>query len=736
MQGNSTFHDAVDYTWERRSDFFKLLFYGNEGYVCIATKAHNNNKMYHQFFYFPTEFDKMLRQVEVEAKAMVHVYFCPNLMRDKNFSNSNVKYCTTAWADLDSCPPSNLLVKPSISVITSKGRFQALWRLDRPVAPEIAEDISRRIAYHHKDQGADVSGWDLAQLLRVPYTPNYKYEDNPMVAVDYTNKSLYRPSDFDIYEQVEALAKITTAPMPEILDLPQDDPLDILERYRRVLNPQAFDLYSSLPEPDEDWSTRLWKLEKLCFEAGITPEETFVICRGSSCNKYKRDGRAESELWAEVLRAYIQITVEDKNLITSPTAKIPELLSKEETDIVLGRKTFVERYIEWASEATDGAPQYHQAGAFTILSALLSANITLDTSFGKISPNMWFLILANTTLTRKSVSMSIAMKLLNEIDDSLYLASDGSMEGLLSALKERPGKSSLFHRDEFTGLLDSMTHKDYMAGFAEQLTQLYDGNSIKRLLRKEEIKIDNPIFQILAGGILSRTIQLLSEEHINSGFLPRFVFITAVADPSRIRPIGPPGVENLEHRELIKNELLDLYNHYTKARPAILNGKQIGEMRPDFAVTLTTAAWLRYNEFEKLLTDTALASGLDHLTPMYDRLAKSALKAAILISAARQREMHVEVTVEDILHAIYYCRLWYGYTNEVISEVGKSTEERIIGRVLSFLKMRLDGASRAEIMDHFKMNVKTADLIFTTMLQRNLMYQVSYGRGLRYIGVK
>ena len=369
-----------------------------------------------------------------------------------------------------------------------------------------------------------------------------------------------------------------------------------------------------------------------------------------------------------------------------------------------------------------------------ILSALMSANMVLPTSFGNIAPNMWFQLLADTTLTRKTTAMNLASKLLNEVDKNAFMASDGSIEGILSALKERSGRTSLYMRDEFSGFLDAMVHKDYFSGMMEYFTKLYDGDSIKRLLRREEIVINNPVFLMLTAGTKTRTSTILTEEHISSGFIPRFVFITAVPDPDMVRPIGPPIDRNTEARDLLKNELMDLYTYYTRPREMIYEGRTAGTIPPMFEVNLTPEAWKRYNAFETQMTNTALASGLGHLTPVYDRLAKSTLKAAMLIAASRQRNNTITMELDDLLHALYYCSHWYGYANEVVSSVGMSQSERLIEVLHTEVNSTLGGVTRAELMRRHKMDMKQADLIFGTMLERGMITGNRYGRNIRYTG--
>src|SRR6185369_5588336 len=646
---------------------------------------------------------------------------------------------TVLWADLDECNPQLLQVPASIVVQTSKGRWQALWRLENAMEPLAAEELSRRIAYFHSEQGADRSGWDLTQLLRVPYTPNYKYGDAetaPIVVVTSTATSLYRASDFDVYPEYEAL-RFTNDPVPEPGQLPDEEGADILQRYRATLNPKAFGLLALDPEETADWSKEQWKLINLCREAGLSRQETFAVLKEAKCNKYARDNRPDSSLWKEINKAYV-IHLEEHGMIENSTAVIPELITQEEVRKVQADETFVERYIKWATELTDAAPQYHQASAFIILSSLISSTVVLPTSFGTVRPNMWFMLLADTTLTRKTTAMDIGMDLLYEVYPDAVLTNDGSPEGILNGLKTRARQSSIYLRDEFTGLLDQIINRDYMSGMAEYFTKLYDGKTVKRLLRKEEIVVKDPIFIIYAGGVKSKTKHILSEEHISSGFIPRFIFITAVADPTRVRPVGPPRAIDLKEKAKVRDEMFDIYDFYNRERMLLMpDGMTTGHIKPTYEAIMSTDAWERYNQLESTMSDTALASGLDHLTPVYDRLAKSTLKAAILIAASRRRdEQLVMIELEDILHAIYYCRLWQEYVSEVVQGIGKSADERMIDLIVDcIIQGGKLGVSRSEIMRKFRIDAKRMELLMSTIIQRRIVYTAQVSGQPRYIGV-
>jgi hypothetical protein len=722
----SVVKDLVEDTAEQRRTFFKLVYGSAKGYICLSygTDVERGGRikkdMRKIFFQWPEQMEDLLENIDAHANKLVHAYFCPNLYGQPGDKHKEyISTCTNIWADLDTCNPRYLLVEPSILIESSPGKYQALWLLEDPVDPQIAQEIALRIAYAHAPQGADKSGWDLSQLLRIPYTPNLKYGDlakAPIVTIIHSERLLYRPKDFDVYPQVQAFTQYTDP--NRSFEIPQGlDPERIIEQYGLMAETSFRHYYE---EPAGDWSNALWAMVQTCREYMLTREQAFVVLWSAKCNKYARDGRPPADMYHEIDKAGIK-SAEQKMLVPTPTSTIPTLLSEEEVEQVLGRKTFVERYIDWASKLTDAATQYHQSGAFMILSSLMAGNIKLYTNFGSVIPNMWFMLLGNTTLTRKTTAMNIAMNLLYEIDERALLATDGSLEGILVGMRDRPHQPSIFLRDEFSGLLEIIAHKEYMAGFAEQLTKLYDGEPLKRLLRKETIDIRDPIFNMYVGGPKDKTQMLITEDLVIGGFLPRFIIITAEPDFDRVQDIGPPVARDTEQREFLKNELIEMHNHYVQDTNVSKDGQPIGKITKTYPANLTPEAWKRYNEYERLLTRTAYETGLDYLTPVYDRLAKSTLKAAILIAASRQRIDTVTVELIDLLHAIYYARFWREYSSEIVNGIGKTFDERLIDRIYDLIVGTPMGVPRSELMNIFHLDARRANMIFQTMEQRQMV---------------
>lgn len=710
---------------DRKLDFFRIIYGENEGFVCLVKRAASTKLFDETFFRYPVELERMVEFCN-QFSITHDIYYCPQLLGDRKRDKANIVSAPTLWADLDTCSPDIMLVEPTIQIQSSPGRYQALWVLKELAEPLVAEDICRRIAYYHSDAGADKTGWDLTQLLRVPTTKNHKYSNIgiagvPQVKILKTGPSNYNLEDFDVYPQVSGF-EYTDIPFPETF--PDRD--ETLERFSTSLSPQAYVLLNEVPE--RDWSRALWQLEMILAEAQMTREEMFAVVESAACNKYKRDGRSNKLLWADVCKAYAKNEVHKVELATGPAEfRFPDLLTDEERGWCEDNDTIIERYVEWAKTLGDAAWQYHQAGAFIVLSSLLSGRVRLPTSYGIVIPNVWFMILADTTLTRKTTAMDIAMDMVIEIDSDAVLATDGSLEGLFTSLSMRPGRPSIFLRDEFSGLLEAMVKKDYYAGMAETFTKLYDGKFQKRVLRKEVLEVRDPCLIIFAGGIKTRILDLLTFEHIASGFLPRFLFISAESDISKLRPLGPPTERTTGAREKLLGEFTKLYHFFNAMQHITLGDKTIESPRT-WDAKLTDGAWSRYNQLEGAMLDQGVHSHYqDTLTPTFDRMAKSGLKLAVLLAAARNPAPEIIVETQDIVRAFYYIEQWRPHTMMVIQNIGKSNNERHLDRMLRLIDLS-PGIRRSLLMQQMHLTARDADAAFTTLEQRGLITRTRDGK--------
>lgn len=658
-------------------DFLKRVFGDSEGYLGIVTIS--GRKRTEHWFEYPGEMTSITNKVKAWAKqASTNVYFYPALFSDSESSSSIVSSPVIA-ADLDMVSPELVSPRPDIVVESSAGRFQVYWL--------------------RKDHGSNLTPLSVSgtitgdtKLKRLASTRNWKYDNDPWVIREIDPESL------DTYERVVA---------------------------RRNLDADSFHY---LFRTDDHWS-----LARSCAMLGCTAQETFIVLRASQEALGRFPGDPE----------YIHPSVLYKDATDAVTASnIPSLLTDEEMRSKAARgdlDSFVERYVEWASGCTDSPRQYHVAGALMILSIVLSPKIRFPTSFGEFRCNLWFMILAQTTLTRKTTSMEMAVKLARCIDPDVVLSTNGTGEGIISALADRDGQSSLFHRDEISGFLTEANEKKYLSGILESLTRLYDGGSERRTLRRQTIEVNDPYLQIMCGGIKSKTIETLTSEHISSGFLPRFLVVTGRTRVEDMKPIGPPSEETTNLREELIDYLESLNKRYTQATPSRLRAVSGGTQSAAQLIYIKASddAWQRMRKLESDTHDLGLNSeSPDIFSPLYERCMNSIIKVAILLAADRayREELEPILEVDDIVTAISYAHSWIESMYEIARgiEDKPTRDEMQVIRIEKFIREESDGVSRSTIMRRFRLSARQINEIEATLVGRGLVAISKVNNGTVY----
>lgn len=731
---------AVSTSSAIRTQFFDYLFGQTNGYLCICTGnpdvERKSPEFFKQhFFSWPEQRGDVASFID-QATHRRNVWYCTSLLEKPERKK---EYClpgSLVWADLDTCNPNKVDPVPSVIVESSPRRWQALWRTSTVLEPYEQEDYSRRIAYKYSNSGADVTGWDLTQLLRVPETYNFKYMDGDDIPMVKLIQSLETPVPSNLFLDIDAAPSdnLTTVDaadsLPDVSKLP-DSEMILYKYFAAVSTNQFKQLYLVEPNEDQDWSTALWRLLNISIEAGMSDEEVFVVALTSACNKYKRDNRPVVHLWEDVLRASEQ--QRRVNLIIGGISpfEMPTLI---EDSPISSSISFVEEYRAWASEATDAVTEFHELAAFIMLSAVCAAGIRLYTNYAPqgMVPNLWGLILGDSTLTRKTTAMRLMSDMLIEIDPDLVLATDGSAEGLLTGLAGRPNRTSMFLKDEVSGFFDSINRKDYLAGMPEILTHLYDVPKVyTRLLRKETITISSPVFIFFGGGIRDKVYSLVDDGYILSGFLPRFLIVSGDADLDKIRRTGPANINVTDKRDAILRRVSNLYETYTETATMNLLGQEIS-IPATHTAELTEDAWKRYGDIEMKMVHAANDSPLSNMAlPTFERLSRSMLKMAVILGASNGKpteERKIIVDEGDVINAAHYIQRWGRYTIDLINNAGKGSSERTLAKILNTI-IKTPGIRKSDVMNRHHLTSREVNEILTTLQDRGQIDVSKQGRG-------
>ena len=150
----------------------------------------------YQFFNYPGEAQPAAEWALEKAGEERDVYQCAHLLTQRRRIKENAASLRTLYAELDGGALPNGRYTPTAAVESSPGRFHVYYRLTDALPPETAERLNRRLAHVI---GADPSGYDLSQLLRVPGTANHKYNGGgvPVRLLSLDGSRSYVPSELD-----------------------------------------------------------------------------------------------------------------------------------------------------------------------------------------------------------------------------------------------------------------------------------------------------------------------------------------------------------------------------------------------------------------------------------------------------------------------------------------------------------------------------------------------------------
>lgn len=677
-------------------DFFETVLGTGAGYATIVTKDGSGNPTVQKFFSYPDEIDAMAayaKQFENED-----VYFSPILFYETRRIRENAKSVSAVYSDADTCDPKNFRLQPSIIVKTSEGRWHAYWILDAEADPHRVAMASKQVAYGHKDQGCDLSGWNPTKLLRVPNSRNTKYGDAQVV--EATNTGLvYKLEEVEAAYadvKVDAVLEPSLAPMPEITP----DVMGILGKIKS--NTEVLSLFMDEPGPNADYSRMLWKLELELFRQGLTIDEVFAVAKHARCNKYRRPDRPkrsdpDGDLWREIQRAQQTFQVpaevepmEPIYLDDVPVEKPISLLTDEERAIVSNTETFIDQYVGWARKKTDGAVEYQIASAFTLLSTCFSDIGYATPKYGKLGLNLWFMLLGETTLSRKSTSRQLMLRTLRSFEKfagyQIDIGSNVTAEGLVKHLAGRDKLTSLFHRDEVQGMFKEFVTKTYMAAAADQFTELYDGHvpvviratgaaSGVKAVQSERAETN---FLMYLMGITSKVAEILTVDYFRSGFLARFIYV--IAD-SPERTFESEAIEQSAEIEVLKQDD-EMEAIVRKLYDSTLYWQKKGAPFPR-PVRMTDAALARFNKFKWDMGNYSQGHpNEESIEPSRQRLALSIWKCAVLIAMYDKSD---EVEEKHVLVAVHYAEQWFKNLVRMADSISASEWQREVDELEALL---------------------------------------------------
>lgn len=253
---------------------------------------------------WPDDRDLLARRIDSCLEDDEDVYFSVAQFASRGRRLADTLPSPWLWADLDRVDPVFLdedMLQPTIAWESSDGRWQSLWRLDRPLPPPILAKLNRLLSYA---LGADKTGWDLTQVLRPPGTRNYKYDPPAEVELLWDSTKIYTP------QSVLAAVRRLEPELSRVGPLTHSaEAARAGTRERKAgsvpLPARARALLRTPPEMVVvgERSGRLWELERLLSDAGLNEDEIFELVWGCAWNKHREVDTGERRLRTEIRKA-------------------------------------------------------------------------------------------------------------------------------------------------------------------------------------------------------------------------------------------------------------------------------------------------------------------------------------------------------------------------------------------------------------------------------------------------
>lgn len=251
-------------------------------YIGLSAKL-SSGRWIDRFF---SDIGSAIKWVEKQPEG-ANLYFCPTKLEERRRVKRNVSPSKFLYSDLDEADPNTFTadLRPSHAWESSPGRYQALWELLEPASPKALEEKNKGLAYSLAHLGADTGGWDLTQVLRIPGTKNYKYEDAPEVRTLWSGNT---PKGIDSYPSANGRAKDDVS---KLLSVSSVNLTKLIKKWRKRIPKKALNLLLSKHAERGKRSDILWYLSHALIDAGVPDKEAFSLIRASVWNKYR--GRAD-----------------------------------------------------------------------------------------------------------------------------------------------------------------------------------------------------------------------------------------------------------------------------------------------------------------------------------------------------------------------------------------------------------------------------------------------------------
>lgn len=291
-------HNGDESPVEGLGSFFDNIWGTTEGFAYLPTRDAKTDTWVKTFFPWPKGKTNLINHVLVATAKGLDSYFAPALFsKAERPIKENILGSNVLWAEFDGNAPDKWtpitegeqgtgglsgIPGPTVRVQSSiDGHEHVYWKLEEFTNDiEFIEGSNRSIAYTLR---ADTSGWDINQILRPPYTTNYKH-DLPVTLISVDNNSYNRASFAQLKPALQLVSEaIDTEHLPEVQWL--------VAKYK--WDEEHFKLFMDSNIEQGRRSHALMRLGYYCAEQGMDDAEAYSIISNAASRWGKFDGRLD-----------------------------------------------------------------------------------------------------------------------------------------------------------------------------------------------------------------------------------------------------------------------------------------------------------------------------------------------------------------------------------------------------------------------------------------------------------
>ena len=338
---------------------------------------------------------------------------------------------------------------------------------------------------------------------------------------------------------------------------------------------------------------------------------------------------------------------------------------------------FLTLYQLYAEEITDASPDYHRFMGLCLLGTILKTQVWFPFGDKRLFPNIWMILLGESTLDRKSTAIGIADRLLQRYCHrsglkTMSYPNEFSHESLLNTFSKQP--QGIFFIDEFATFLGTL-NKSYNEGSKGLFATFYEFDGVyRRELRNRNFEIDHPCFSQAAVSTVSWFLEHLKESDIEGGLIVRYLLIPSTRK-GKYKPLPPMADDNK------RNLMYNWFDNFRKLKGAAY---------------FTPRAEAIHNEWYSRMRARIHNS---QLAPFLGRLQAYLIKFSMMIEINATQDLRIsDRAVREAVHLIDWVVAQLKTIEENDIAIGR--EERDVQKVVKFIKASGGAAARSDISRH------------------------------------